>query len=103
MSTVNISYFLIGGAIGLLSAVIGALVDYLIGRRRPVNETGGPPGCLMLVTGGLGGTGFIVLVLSGLLTGSIWLAVIAGLGVFAGFFLGFTALFVGSVLWNERN
>jgi hypothetical protein len=97
------SYFLIGGAIGLVSAFIGALVDYLISRRRQIRETNGPPGCLILVTGGLGLTGVAVTVLSWFLTGSIWLAVITGFGVFSGFFVGFATLFIGSVLLNGRN
>lgn len=87
-----------------MSAIIGALVDYLIGRRRhDKQEVSGPPGCLMLVAGGLGITGMIVIFLSWLLTGSITLAVIAGAGVLLGFFVGFAFLFVGSVVWSARN
>ena len=60
----NLTILLIGIGIGLISALIGALVDYLIGRRRRERKTNGPPGCLMIVAGALGLTGIVVTVLS---------------------------------------
>jgi hypothetical protein len=101
--TNNLTYFLIGGGIGLLSATIGATIDFLIARRRNKDrEEGAPPGCLMLMAGGLGLVGLFFIIASWLLTDSLRLAMVTGLGVLTGFFIGFAVLFIGSVLLVER-
>lgn len=100
----NLTYIFIGAGVGLVSAIGGAAVDYLIARRRKQDrQSNGGPGCLLIVAGGLGLTGLVVTALSWLLTRSIWLAVMAGIGVLLGFFVGFAILFIGSVLWAGRD
>lgn len=102
MPTSNLTYFLIGGGIGVLSAVIGATVDYLLARRRKEERNATrTPGCMLIVAGGLGVTGVIFTIVSWLLTDSIRMAVVTGLGVFCGFFIGFAVLFIGAVLLAE--
>lgn len=97
----NLTYFLIGGGVGLVGAIVGASVDYLIARRRTQDRrANGSPGCLLIVAGGLGFVGLIVIIASWLLSNSVTPAVAAGAGVMVGFFLGFAVLFVGSVIWS---
>lgn len=86
----------------MVAAIIGASVDFLIARKRKRDwQSNGPPGCLLIVAGGLGLTGLGVTIVSWLLTQSIRLAVVTGSGVLSGFFIGFAILFVGSVLLSN--
>jgi hypothetical protein len=104
LSTNNLAYFLIGGGIGLVAAIIGASVEYLLARkRRQERRNDGPPGCLLIVAGALGLVGMGVAIASWLLTHSFRLAVVTGSGVLAGFFIGFAILFVGSVWLSSEH
>jgi hypothetical protein len=84
--------FLLGSGVGLFCSVIGAVVDYLRGRRRPAAaEDSALPGCMMLMTGGLGFTGLVALVIS-MFTGQVRRALWLGAGVGGGFLAGFLCL-----------
>lgn len=87
--------FLIGIVIGLTSSVCGALIDYRRISRQADNEKSSAPGCIYLVTGGLGLLGFLVIVISFALQ-SVARALWAGAGVFVGFVGSF---FVLMLLW----
>ncbi|MCA9928867.1 MAG: hypothetical protein KC419_10335 [Anaerolineales bacterium] len=89
---------LLGGMIGLASAVIGAIIDYRILQRRRAQETeesSGPPGCIFIVSGTLGLLGLCVIAVS-LVVQSLGRALVAGLGVMLGFFGGFLLMLL---LW----
>lgn len=89
-------FFLIGGLIGLSSAVIGALVQYWISRKGTETSPNELPGCIYLVIGALGFTGVVATIFSLLWTGGVRTALVIGAGVFLGFFAGFMVMFV---LW----
>ncbi|MCP5094566.1 MAG: hypothetical protein GY943_03315 [Chloroflexi bacterium] len=86
---------LIGAGVGLISAIIGAIIDYrFISRNRKEQaelENGRLPGCIFLVSGSLGFLGIVVIFLS-FLVESVKRALIAGLGVGLGFFVGFVIM-----------
>lgn len=103
MPTDNLTYFLIGGGIGLISAVLGACIDYFAGQRRSNPEADELPGCMFIAAGFLGFAGLVAVVLSLLFWGTLRVAAFAGLGVLAGFFVGFATLFIGAVLWPSKN
>lgn len=89
---------LIGAGVGFCCAVVGAILDYrLAARNRKANEAenGRLPGCIYIVSGSLGVIGIIVIFLS-FLVHSLGRALVAGLGVSAGFFLGFLLM---SLVW----
>ncbi len=92
--------FFIGVVIGATSSVCGALIDYFRSRNKKKEKTG-LPGCIYLVSGGLGLLGFIVIVISFILK-SVGRALSAGLGVFVGFIISFIFLMI---LWMfiQRN
>ena len=102
MTNHAVIYFLIGGGIGLVSAIIGAFVDYSVGRKRGDAENDGRPGCMFIAAGGLGFVGLIAFLLSLLFTGTIRPALMMGLGVTSGFFIGFAVLFIGAILLSEK-
>jgi ABC-type transport system involved in multi-copper enzyme maturation permease subunit len=81
---------LIGTGVGLSSAIVGAIIDYRISKKRnkEESENGRLPGCIFLVSGSLGFLGIIVIVLS-FIAESVGRAFTAGLGVGFGFFFGF--------------
>jgi ABC-type Fe3+ transport system permease subunit len=99
----NLQSFLIGLAIGLVSAIIGGLVEYLIVRQRgdSAQETERLPGCMLLVTGGLGGLGLLAIGFSLLTSGEVVRMLITGLGVGVGFFGGFLVMMLGWFLINR--
>lgn len=87
--------FLIGAIIGTTSSICGALIDYFRLRDSKGEEASGVPGCIFLVSGGLGLLGIIVIVISFIaqnLGRSLW----AGLGVLVGFTISFIVLVI---LW----
>lgn len=88
----NTTYLLIGAAVGGASSLIGAIVDYLIARRRGKDETRRLPGCMLLTTGGLGFAGLIVAILSLFFTHSLRPVIFAGFGVLLGFSAAFFLL-----------
>ncbi len=92
-------HFLTGAGLGMSTAVIGALVDWLRMRRLPDPNNGRLPGCLLLAAGALGVLGVFMIIAAWLLTGSPHIAFHAGAGVITGFFLGFVFL---SALWLLR-
>jgi ABC-type Fe3+ transport system permease subunit len=88
----NLQSFFIGLAIGLASAIIGAIIEYLIVRQRDEREAERLPGCMLLVSGGLGGTGLLVIGFSLITSGEVVRMLITGLGVGVGFFGGFVLM-----------
>ena len=103
MPTDNLTLFLIGGAIGLISAVVGAVFDYFVNQQRSLYAENGLPGCMFIVAGSLGLAGVVATAVSLLLTHSVQTAVVIGLGVLTGFFIGFATLFVVTVLWSSKD
>ncbi len=101
MPTENLTFFLIGGGIGLISAIVGAILDYFVIQRRGEPERSELPGCMFIASGSLGFAGMVALLLALLFAGTIRVAVVMGLGVLSGFFLGFVALFVGALLFSK--
>ena len=97
----NLQSFLIGVAIGLASAVIGAVVEYLIVRQRGDREPERLPGCMLLVSGGLGGVGLLVIGFSLITSGEVVRMLITGLGVGAGFFVGFVLMMAAWFVLNK--
>lgn len=101
MLSENLNLLLIGAGIGLVCAVLGALVDLIVSRRR-ITEENHLPGCMLLMTGALGFVGVVMLGVSFLFYQTFLPAFWVGLGVMAGFFLGFTVLFFAAVLISSR-
>lgn len=99
----NLQSFLIGLAIGLVSAIVGAVVEYLIVRQRgdSSQETERLPGCMLLVSGGLGGVGLLAIGFSLLTSGEVVRMLITGLGVGVGFFGGFLLMMMAWFLANR--
>lgn len=98
----NMQSFLIGLALGFVSAIVGAVVEYLIVRQRKdqAQETERLPGCMLLVSGGLGGLGLLAIGFSLLTSGEVIRMLITGLGVGVGFFGGF---FLMTLVWFMAN
>ena len=94
MGMFELDAFFIGAVIGATSSICGALIDYFRSRNTK-KEKPGLPGCIYLVSGGLGVMGFIVIVVSFILQ-SVARALSAGLGVFIGFTGSFILLMM---LW----
>lgn len=97
----NLQSFLIGLAIGLISAILGAGVEYLIVRNRNEVETERLPGCMLLVSGGLGGAGLLATGFSLLISGEVVRMLVTGLGVGVGFFSGFVIMMLAWFLFNR--
>lgn len=90
-ANLEFSLFLSGSLIGLLCSVIATWADYRRGASGFINNL---PGCVLMMTGLLGFTGVISILLSLILTGSVRFALVIGLGVGVGFFTGFLVVFV---------
>jgi hypothetical protein len=99
----NMQSFLIGLVIGLVSAIIGATVEYLIVRQQRDDEQDNErlPGCMLLVSGGLGGVGLLAIGFSLLISGEVVRMLITGLGVGVGFFGGFVLMMLAWFLVNR--
>jgi ABC-type Fe3+ transport system permease subunit len=97
----NLQSFIIGVAVGLASAIIGAIVEYLIVRQRQNQETERLPGCMLLVSGGLGGIGIMAIGFSLITSGEVVRMLITGLGVGVGFFGGFVLMMLGWFVLNR--
>lgn len=87
--------FLVGLTIGFTSSAIGAIIDYRAIQRKNEAEESHTPGCMLIMSGVLGWMGIVVVGIS-LFLQSLNRALIAGLGVFLGFFAGFLVMLV---LW----
>lgn len=90
--TSNLDFFLIGMAIGVVVALAGGLIEYVLHLRRNREPRFGVPGCLVYTIGGLILAGIVAIVASLVLTGGIGPALFMGLGVMAGFYGGFILL-----------
>lgn len=97
----NLQSFFIGLAIGLVSAIIGAIVEYLIVRHSGDREPERLPGCMLLVSGALGGVGLLVIGFSLITSGEVVRMLITGLGVGVGFFSGFVLMMLAWFLINR--
>ena len=97
----NLQSFFVGLAIGLVSAVIGAIVEYLIVRQRGDREVERLPGCMLLVSGALGGVGLLAIGFSLITSGEVVRMLITGLGVGVGFFGGLVLMMLGWFLFNR--
>lgn len=75
---------------GATSAIIGAILDFLLAQRRHP-DANRLPGCMILLSGALGVAG-IVSLLAGLLLGVFGRALLMGVGVSSGFLLGFLVM-----------
>ncbi|MEJ2748610.1 MAG: hypothetical protein P8183_12005, partial [Anaerolineae bacterium] len=64
-------YLLIGALIGLSSSSIGALIDYLLTKRRNNQKESILPGCVLLVSGMLGVIGLCFTITTFFLTGGL--------------------------------
>lgn len=93
--------FLIGSGVGLFSAVLGGVLEFLISARREVGN-GRLPGCMLLVTGALGFAGVVVTLISWLFGHDLGRPLTAGLGVGLGFFGGFVLLLIFWLLFFGR-
>lgn len=91
--------FRLGLQAGLALSLIGAVIEYLLARRRTQSGFSRQlPGCLLYMAGGLALLGAIALLVSFILNGSIGPALFLGAGVLGGFYLGFALLFLGYLL-----
>ncbi len=97
----NWQSFFIGVGIGLISAIVGAIVEYLIVRRRGNQQAERLPGCMLLVSGALGGVGLVAIGISLITSGEVVRMLITGLGVGVGFFGGFVLMMVGWFIFNR--
>lgn len=99
----NLEAFLIGLAIGSVSSIVGAIVEYLIVRQRgnESQETERLPGCMLLVSGGLGGVGLLAIGFSLLTSGEVVRMLVTGLGVGVGFFGGFVVMMLAWFVLNR--
>lgn len=99
---IDTSLFINGLIIGLVIAIIGGAVDYLLGSRvNNLQQTRQLPGCILYIAGTLGFVGLIALFISLILEGSIGTAVILGAGILGGFYAGFAALMLIYLLVNR--
>ena len=97
----NWQSFLIGVGIGLTSAIVGAIVEYLIVRRQGEQQTERLPGCMLLVSGALGGVGMVAIGISLITSGEVVRMLITGLGVGVGFFGGFILMMAAWFILNR--
>ena len=95
-------HFIMGGGIGLMCAVFGAFVDYLLMRKRNREQDNYLPSCFLLMTGGLGIAGLVAIGIAFLFRGTIWPAIILGAGVLMGFFFGFAVIFLAALFVSNR-
>ncbi|MCP4420473.1 MAG: hypothetical protein GY805_28030 [Chloroflexi bacterium] len=97
----NLQSFFVGVGIGLVSAIIGAGVEYLIVRKQGEQETERLPSCMLLISGGLGGAGLLAIGFSLLISGEVVQMLIVGLGVGAGFLAGFLLMMLAWFIVNR--
>ncbi|KAA3663805.1 MAG: hypothetical protein DWQ04_08925 [Chloroflexi bacterium] len=97
----DLDAFFIGTVIGTTSSISGALIDYFRSRYAKEKKSS-LPGCIYLVSGGLGVLGFIVIIVSFILQ-SVGRALSAGLGVLVGFTLSFILLMILWIFIQSRN
>jgi drug/metabolite transporter (DMT)-like permease len=94
--------FMIGIGVGLLSAILGGVLEFSISQRR-AEGNGRLPGCMLLVTGALGFVGVMVTLVSWLFDHNLSRPLTTGLGVGIGFFGGFVLLMITWLLFFGRN
>ena len=95
----NLTLFVIGLAIGVGTATLGGVVDFVLHLRRQREPSFGVPGCLVYTIGGLIVAGVVAIITSLVMTGNIGPALVMGGGVLVGFYTGFILLVV---LWFVR-
>lgn len=83
---------LIGAGVGVISAFVGAVVQFRLSGRRGGEPSARLPGCVLLIIGALGFAGLAMFAASILLTGSLQVALLAGVGVLIGFFLSYVLI-----------
>lgn len=88
----NLTFFLIGLAIGGGSALVGGVTEYILHLRRHGQPRSEVPGCLLYAVGGLVLAGIVALVVSLIVTGGLVPALVMGAGVMTGFYSGFILL-----------
>lgn len=98
----NNPIFVLGLQIGVGVAVVGALADYLLARRRNHAQTVRQlPGCLLYTGGGLALAGVLAILASLIFRGTIGPALSLGAGVLGGFYAGFGVLFFAYFLFRR--
>lgn len=88
-------YLLIGGLLfGFLSSTIAGFVDYkILSKRQPVDSESSLGGPMLILVGILNSIlGIISIIVSWVITGSVWDALFLGASVLIGFVLGFLLL-----------
>jgi hypothetical protein len=88
----NSSLFFIGLLVGVLVALGGGAVEYVLHLRRNRPPFSGMPSCLLFTIGGLILAGGGAILTSLIVTGGVWPALVMGLGVMAGFYGAFMLL-----------
>lgn len=84
-----------GLQVGLALAILGAVIEYYLARRRSKAQVPRQlPGCLLYMAGALAVAGMAAILGSIILRGSIMPALWLGAGVLGGFYLGFALLFL---------
>ncbi len=91
-ATSNTSLFVIGLLVGVVVALAGGAVEYLMHLRHNRSPFTGLPSCLLFTIGGLVLAGIAAIITSLVLTGGAWPALILGFGVMTGFYGAFMLL-----------
>jgi hypothetical protein len=99
---VSIPPIVIGLIIGFSGSLLGALIDFMNSRRKGIDSI---YGSFMLITAGIINSiaGIIAITISLIITGSIWSAIIIGLGVLVGFAFGFLLIAGIWMLVGDKN
>lgn len=92
----DVEVILIGLAIGFVSSVLGAMLQYWYYHRFGKTRQENFPGIIFLVSGLLGLIGLSIIIIS-FFTGWTKYAIYTGVGVVTGFFLGFIVMVM---LWS---
>ena len=87
---------LLGGVIGIVSSLLGAIVSYVLYMRNNKENTRGPLTVMLIIDGVLVVVGLFVIVFS-VFTNQLLLAILTGVGVFFGFALAFGVLLFLSI------
>lgn len=99
MSTLNA--FILGILLGAGSSIVGGFLSYWFGLRQTTQPTAVPLIYLFLIVLLLGFIGLTALV-SGVLSGTVMLVLIGGLGVILGFSVVFALLLTAWITFGER-
>jgi hypothetical protein len=94
--------FFLGLSLGLLSALVGAALDYLLYVRHAQQRPHHRPSIILASALLLGAMGVVALPLSLFLAGSFGPAFVMGIGVLAGFYFGFIVLISAWVMIGDE-